>query len=279
MHKHMISEQNIYSSNKHSLQVAIKVENLNIKTENQILLKDINLYIPAASITAIIGPNGAGKTTLLNALAGLIKYQGNISFIETKTNQLVKPKIGYVPQNLEIDKFESITVEEFLALYRQNLPVWFYIKHKVRNEIYELLSRFNITHLANKPLKVLSGGEIQKVVLASVIFEEPNILLLDEPTSAIDVMGGHLFCDLLDSLTHENSITVVLVSHDLSVVNKYADYVICLNKTISCYGNKVEVLNAENLSLVFGRNYGLFQHKPRNNKNNIVCNSCKYHDI
>ncbi len=115
-------------------------------------------------------------------------------------------------------------------------------------------------HLAERPLGKLSGGELQRVLLALAIMDEPDILLLDEPVSGVDMAGGELFCDLIDELHRERRFTLVLVSHDLSVVTSHADHVICINKTVQCQGRTVEVLTKETISRVYGLHVGIYEH-------------------
>ncbi|HGE70547.1 TPA: metal ABC transporter ATP-binding protein [Candidatus Poribacteria bacterium] len=242
--------------------ISIKIENLSVRRGGVQILDNVNASIMCNEITAIIGPNGAGKTTLLLAIMDLIPYTGTISFCKECSHGNSRPKIGYVPQRLDVDRGMPITVLEFLSLRDQKLPLWLGKSKKVRENIITSLERVSASHLINRPLGKLSGGELQRVLLAMALQNEPDIVLLDEPVAGIDVAGEELFTEILSNLQKSSKFTLVLISHDLSVVTKYANHVICMNKTVKCEGRTVEVLTPENLTAIYGINVGLYEHKP-----------------
>lgn len=242
--------------------ISIKIENLFVRRGGVQILDNVNASIMCNEITAIIGPNGAGKTTLLLAIMDLIPYTGTISFCKECSHGNSRPKIGYVPQRLDVDRGMPITVLEFLSLRDQKLPLWLGKSKKVRENIITSLERVSASHLINRPLGKLSGGELQRVLLAMALQNEPDIVLLDEPVAGIDVAGEELFTEILSNLQKSSKFTLVLISHDLSVVTKYANHVICMNKTVKCEGRTVEVLTPENLTAIYGINVGLYEHKP-----------------
>lgn len=239
---------------------AITIENLSVKAGDSVLLEDVNATIHCCETTAIIGPNGAGKTTLLSAMMGLIPYKGKIDFCMNREHGGGEPVIAYVPQRLDFDRGMPVTVLDYLCLSKQKRPLWMGTNKELKEKSLKSLDRVAASKLAHRPLGKLSGGELQRVMLAMAIMDNPDILLLDEPVSGVDMAGGELFCDLIEALHRERKFTLVLVSHDLSVVTSHADHVICINKTVQCQGRTVEVLTDETISKVYGLHMGLYDH-------------------
>jgi len=245
---------------KEDISPAIQISDLSIVLNGVHILRNITVSINHNEITAIIGPNGAGKTTLLLAMMQMIPYSGKITFPHKNKPGRNKPRIGYVPQRLEVDRGTPVTVLDFLSLSEQRLPLWLGHRKRIKDKIFNNLERVKASHLLKHPLGKLSGGELQRVLLAMAIRDEPDIVLLDEPVSGVDVAGEELFSELLTELQKEEGFTLVLISHDLSVVTKHADHVICLNKTLRCEGRTVEVLTPENLAGIYGIDKGLYRH-------------------
>lgn len=241
---------------------AIRFENVSVVRDGMPILQEVTATIPAQKITAVIGPNGAGKTTLLRAMLRLIPYDGKIYYGGRLSNsRRAMPPIGYVPQRLDFDRGMPITVLDFLAMATQVVPVWFGIKSRFQTRAMRSLERVQAAHLARQQLGKLSGGELQRVLLALALQAEPQILLLDEPVAGVDIAGEHLFCDLLDEVRQESKLTMVMVSHDLSVVSRHAEHVICLNRKLECTGPTPMVLNAANLQAIYGPHAGLYDHE------------------
>lgn len=238
----------------------IDIQNVSVTRGGVKILIDVNATIYADEITAVIGPNGAGKTTLLAAILGLIPYEGTIRFFPERENSS-PPSIGYVPQRLDFDRGTPITVADFLSLSIQRRPLWFGLGKK--KAIREELEKIEAAHLEKRMLGTLSGGEFQRVLLALALQVEPDILLLDEPAAGVDVAGEELFCDLLSNLQQEGNFTLVLVSHDLSVVSSHAERVLCLNRTVSCSGKTAEILTSDNLDRLYGGHYSVYHHEDR----------------
>jgi len=246
--------------------ISIEIKNLSVRLNGIQILHDVNASILCNETTAIIGPNGAGKTTLFLAIMGILPYTGTINFCKECSHGNGKPSIGYVPQRLDMDRGTPITVHNFLSLANQRLPLWLGHNKKYKEKIISSLNRVGASHLLKRPLGKLSGGEMQRVILAMALQEEPDIVLLDEPVAGVDAAGEELFSELLFSLQKEQRFTLVLISHDLSVVTNHANQVICLNKTVRCEGRTVEVLTPENLMSIYGINKGLYEHKRDNKK-------------
>jgi zinc transport system ATP-binding protein len=238
----------------------LEIRDLSVRAGGREILSGIHADIRCGEVTALVGPNGAGKTTLLLAILGLIPYSGEIRFCRAEEHGKGAPRIGYVPQRIELDRNAPMTVLDFFALSSQRFPVFLGRSRKSRADAEAALKRSGSGHLIDRPLGKLSGGELQRVLLALALRDDPDILLLDEPVSGVDVSGEELFCDFLDQIHRETRFSLLLVSHDLSVVTRHADRVICLNRSIVCQGATTEVLTPETLSAMYGSGAHLFSH-------------------
>jgi zinc transport system ATP-binding protein len=241
------------------IDTAIEIKDLSVNLGGVQILHDVNVSIMRNKTTAIIGPNGAGKTTLLLSIMGMVPYSGTIKFYSDHKQNNEKPHIGYVPQRLDLDRGAPITVLDFISLKNQKLPLWLGHRKKVKEKVLASLERVGAAHLLKRPLGKLSGGEMQRVVLAMAIHNVPDIILLDEPSAGVDVAGEEIFWHILDGLQKEERFTLILISHDLSVVTQHTDRVICMNKTVRCSGT-VDVLTQENLAAIYGIHVGLYEH-------------------
>lgn len=237
-------------------QPAITLENVTVELGGRIVLDHLNTSVEQGVLTAIMGPNGAGKTTLLHAILGLAPYSGRILFDSSDK----RPRIGYVPQRLDLDRGSPITVRDFLSSVLTRRPVWVGISRRSEGEIAKVLDRVGVGAVLRSPLGKLSGGETQRVLLAQALLGNPQILLLDEPAAAIDMTGEELFCDILEEVQTETGITTLLVSHDLSVITTHARNVICLNRGLVCSGPTITTLTQENLKKLFSPHVDLYNH-------------------
>ncbi|MGC1403826.1 MAG: metal ABC transporter ATP-binding protein [Thermodesulfobacteriota bacterium] len=237
-------------------ETAIDINNLGVILRKVEILREVTCSIPAGRTTAIIGPNGAGKTTLLLALLGLIPYTGTVSFNPSAGK---RPAIGYVPQRLVLDRGLPCTVEDLMTISITRKALWLGKGKKVREQVRFGLRRVGALGLEDRFIGKLSGGEMQRVLLAMALEGNPRILLLDEPTAGIDAPGEQLFCDLLSDIQTQANLTVILISHDLSVVSNHAQQVICLNKTVRCCGG-LSTLTEENLLKTFGLHVQIYPH-------------------
>ncbi len=238
---------------KQPQKIAIAFEHVSVSLGGVNILDDISASVPQGGCTAIVGPNGAGKTTLLKALLGEIPYQGTIQAYRSGSTH----RIGYVPQRLPFDRGLPLKVYEFLIMGKQRRPFWLGINKKYKKEAIDLLASVHAEGLANRSLGALSGGELQRVLLALALQQKPNLLILDEPTANVDVRGEYLFCELLERLRKELTFTQLMVSHDLPTVTHHATHVILLNRELVDQGPPQNVLTLENLSAVFGIHMGL----------------------
>jgi zinc transport system ATP-binding protein len=238
----------------------LSIRNLTVRKGGAAILEGVDADIRCGEVTALVGPNGAGKTTLLEAILGQVTYTGEIRFCRAREHGEGEPRIGYVPQHLPLDRDAPVTVLDFFALTSQRRPVFLGSSRKSREAAQESLSRAGMGHLLRRPLGRLSGGELQRVLFALALRDDPDILLLDEPVSGVDVAGEELFCDFLSQVHRSSRFSLLLVSHDLSVVTRHADQVICLNRRIVCRGATTEVLTPENLAAMYGSGAHLFRH-------------------
>ena len=194
-----------------------------------------------------------GKSTLLKAILGEVKHTGTINFFDKKENKAKKLKIGYVPQSINVEKHMPTTVYDMFASLICNKPVWIRKDKKIEEKIKEQLKIYEVEYLLDKSMGDLSGGELQKVLLAIATMDNPNLLILDEPVSGIDVNGIKKFYDIVNKLKREHDMSILLVSHDLDLVKKYADKVILLDKKILKEGTSEEVFESNEYKNVFGK--------------------------
>jgi len=233
---------------------AVVFENVSVSAGGVRILENVSAAVPRGSATAVIGPNGAGKTTLLLALLGQMEHQGRIRLTAANGGPA---RLGYVPQRLDFDRGMPMTVMELLAMGRQRTPLWFGARRRVRDEAAGLLEQVKAAHLASRRVGALSGGELQRVLLALAIQQRPDVLILDEPSSGVDIGGGSLLCELLDTLRARQGFTQIMVTHDLSMVTAHADHVICLNRRVLGQGPTATTLTADVLAATFGIHLGL----------------------
>lgn len=229
----------------------IKINNMGVKFADQVVLEDINLHIHCGSLNAIIGKNGAGKSTLIKAILDDIPHTGNIEFKDTKDGHMQKLKIGYVPQSINIEKNTPVSVYDLIASYQFNYPVFLPKNKKIESKIKEVLRVFEAEELIDRQVCKLSGGQLQRVLLSMAIMDEPNLLLLDEPVSGIDQKGMELFYKTMDYLKSHFDLAIILISHDLDYVAKYANKVILLDKTIIKQGSVKEVFSSPEFEKTF----------------------------
>lgn len=229
----------------------IKLSNIGVKIGKEEILKNINIHIHCGQLTVIIGENGAGKSTLLKAILGEVKHTGSIEFFDMQENKYRNLKIGYVPQQVNVEKHMPTTVYDFIAAIISKKPVWIIKDKKIEQKIEQHLKIFSADNLINKSIGDLSGGELQRVLLAVATIDGPNLLILDEPVSGIDKNGIKDFFNLIKQLKENYDMSIILVSHDLDLVKKYADKVILLNKTILAQGIPEAVFSSNAYKEIF----------------------------
>lgn len=231
----------------------LEVENLSISFNDQNVLENVNLTVNKGEVLAVIGPNGAGKSVLFRALLDLIPHSGSIKWRENI-------KIGYIPQKLSIERALPLTVVEFLGLKTASQEAIFKALNSVGISTDTQNEHHLEHHLLSRRMGLLSGGEFQRVMIAWSLVDNPDVLLFDEPTAGIDIGGEKTIYNLLHELQNKRGLTILLISHDLNIVYKYADNVICLNKAQICFGEPNMVLNPEELSSLYGGEAKFYHH-------------------
>lgn len=226
--------------------------NIEVKRGKTEILKDVTFKVNCGELTAIIGPNGAGKSTLLKAILGEIPHSGELRFLDPRGERFGAPLIGYVPQHIDFDKDSPISVLDFFSSSKTNIPVWLYHPKRIRMQVSESLSKVQAEKLIERRLGDLSGGELQRVLLALAIDPVPDLLLLDEPVSGIDQKGLEMFYNTVSQLRKEYDLSIILVSHDLPLVLKYADRVVLLNREVETFGTPHKVFKSKEFEDIFG---------------------------
>ena len=214
----------------------IRAEGIGVTLGSRQILKDINLELHKSQLLTLIGPNGAGKTTLVRIVLGLLAPDSGKLF---RADNL---RIGYMPQKLYIESTLPLTVQRFLQLASPSV-----------SDIRPVLEEVRISHLLGQQVSKLSGGEMQRVLLARALSREPHLLVLDEPAQGVDVNGQVELYDLINSIRNRHQCGVLMVSHDLHLVMASTDEVICLNQHICCHGKPEHVSNDPAYLALFGR--------------------------
>ena len=229
-----------------------KIENFNVAIGKAQILQDVNIHIHCGELTALIGTNGAGKSTLLKAILGEVKHSGRLKYFDAKGVRSGHPSIGYVPQYLNFDLSTPTSVLDVFMACLTKIPSWLINTPSIRNRVSQSLERVKAAHLIDRRLGALSGGELQRILLALALDPIPDLLLLDEPVSGIDQNGLELFYNIVSELRENYDLSIILVSHDLGLVEKYADRVILLDRTVICNGTPGEVFKDDRTRKAFG---------------------------
>jgi len=234
--------------------LAVEVRDLHVRFGETDVLRGVNMRVPQGQIVALIGPNGSGKTTLLRCLLGLQKFsRGEVRIFGESNLKNVLPRVGYVPQRLALERSFILSVREFLALRLRETRHWFWQSHKTTDALIRpVLANIGVEDLLDRPLAQLSGGQLQRVLIAFALLHRPQLLLLDEPTAGVDTPGEKTFYDLIADVQRQHKLSVILVSHDLSMVYSHASRVYALNGVICCEGPPEQVMNAESLKEAYG---------------------------
>lgn len=241
---------------------AVEIRNLNVNLGGRPVLRDVSLEISTGELVALIGPNGAGKTTLLRSILGLIPAEsGEVRLLGETDIRKALPRIGYVPQRLALDSGLPLSVREFLSLRRPETRNWFWRRqHGLDVAIPPIADELGIPPLLDKPVYALSGGQLQRVLIAFALLNDPSLLFLDEPTEGVDAPGERTFYDVISEIHRRHPLTVILVSHDLSMVHRHASWVVALNGRVCCQGVPDEVIRADALREAYGLHVTPYHH-------------------
>ena len=219
----------------------LRVENLSVRIGTDSILKDVNLHVHCGEMVALIGPNGAGKSTFLKAILGQREYEGVIAFSEPGQRSK-KPRIGYVPQSPAFDPSDPVSVADLFACCMSRRPAFLGLGKSMQEMVLECLERVHGEDLIHKRVGTLSGGELQRVLLALALEPMPNILILDEPLSGVDVEGMVTLMDMLDEIRKAYDLSILMTTHDFSMLPRYADQVVLIDHGIKIQGTPETVL-------------------------------------
>ena len=230
----------------------LKVKNLNVKFEKEEVIRDLSFDVKRSEFLIVLGPNGAGKSTLFKAILGLVPSNGEIIWKEGKM-----PKISYLPERLSQDKIKNlaILVKEF-----------FRFKEKSDNKIFSILKAVGLepNEILNKNPGDLSLGQFQRMLIAWSLVSEPEVLFFDEPATGIDIGGEETIYSLLEKFWKEKELTILLITHDLNIVYKYASNVLCLaKKGVCCSGPPKKILTPKILEKIYGMEIKFYEHGGR----------------
>lgn len=222
----------------------LEVKNLNVSFNTEKVLDNLSFNLKEKENLVVVGPNGAGKTVLLRVLLGIIPFEGEVKWEKDV-------KIGYVPQKFLPDKTIPLTVEEFFKF--KNIEI---------KEISKALRSVGINDLSilKKKVGVISSGQLQRILIAWGLVDNPEVLLFDEPTAGIDIEGEETIYNLLAQIEKQRDLTIILITHDLNVVYKFANSVLCLNKKVICYGSPQEALGPDSLNQLYGGEIKFYKH-------------------
>ena len=228
----------------------LRVENLSVKIGSDRILSDVNLHVHCGELVALIGPNGAGKSTFLKAILGQRDYEGVIAFSEPGQRSK-KPRIGYVPQSPAFDPSDPVSVADLFACCMSKRPAFWGLGKSMRALVLECLERVHGEELIDKRIGTLSGGELQRVLLALALEPMPNILILDEPLSGVDVEGMSTLMDMLDEIRKSFDLSILMTTHDFSMLPRYADQVVLIDRSVLIQGAPEVVLGSSEFSQAF----------------------------
>ena len=226
---------------------ALEVEHLTVRFGTTEVIRDLSFGVPRGTSLAIIGPNGAGKTVLFKALIGSTPYEGTIRWAEDT-------KLGYVPQKLDIERDLPLSGRDFLRAKAA-------ISKVSRRDVAAALALVGLElAILSAPIGTMSGGQFQRLLLAFALIGNPNVVLLDEPAAGIDEPGEEKINTMIQRLQEERGVTVLLISHDLSIVYQHATAVLCMSRTNPCFGVPQKVLTPETLRELYGTGVGFHVH-------------------
>lgn len=231
----------------------LEIKNLRVVVDGHEIINGLDFSVEENETLAIVGPNGAGKTVLFKALLGLLPHSGDIKWVDGV-------RIGYVPQRIGLIRDFPLSIGDFFDI--QNISL------QSAGILLNLLG-IGVADIFSANLSVLSGGEFQKVLIASALADNPDIVLFDEPTAGVDITSEATIYKILTRLQDTKKFAIILISHDLNVVYKYADKVLCLNKQQLCYGHPLHELTAENLRHLYGEDSALYHHRHNDDINHI----------
>lgn len=244
-------------------QSIVSMQKVTCGYEGRVVLRNLNLEIPAGVFAGLVGPSGSGKTTLLRTLMGHVTPTSGQVIVNSMTlgGGRRAEGIGYVPQLETVDWNFPVTVEQVVMMGRvRSMQWWPWPSQEDRRALATLLERLGLAACALSPIRELSGGQQQRVFLARALISNPKLLLLDEPTSGVDVKTRNEVLALLNEL-NQQGITIILTTHDLNSVATYLPHVICLNGTVLAQGSPAQIFTDEVLSRTYNAPLEVLRHR------------------
>ena len=229
----------------------LRIQDMSVQIGEDKILKDVNLHIHCGQMVALIGPNGAGKSTLIKAILGQREYEGIIAFSAPGMRHRKPPRIGYVPQSPSFDPGDPVSVADLFACCQSRRPAFLGHSAAERDKTMECLERVHGEDLIDKRIGTLSGGELQRVLLALALEPLPNILILDEPLSGVDVEGQVELMDMLDEIRKRFDLSILMTTHDFAMLPQYADKVVLIDRRIQVQGSPEAVLASQEFAQAF----------------------------
>ncbi|HPS57444.1 MAG TPA: metal ABC transporter ATP-binding protein [Spirochaetota bacterium] len=217
------------------------IENLSVSYGRIKAVEDVSFTFSCGELTAIVGPNGGGKSSILKAILGKVDYRGHVRLCANSARKS-GPVIGYVPQQSGIPKDSPVSVLDLMLISEGYMPAWFYVPRKKQQQMIDILELVSAEKLAHRRVGELSGGEQQRVLLACSLNPMPDLLLLDEPVSAVDLRGMELFYEIICGLRHKFHMAIVLVSHDIVTIARHADSMILVDRNVIAKGRPSDII-------------------------------------
>jgi zinc transport system ATP-binding protein len=252
---------------------AVEVDRVSYDYGQGTILEEISFSVEEGDLLGIIGPNGAGKTTLFNCMLGLTEgYRGKIEILgeDIRKNGKVLQQVGYVPQKKSIEEGFPATVHEIVSLGATRKPA--------KEKIISALDTVGMLEYSKRRIGELSGGQQQRVFIAKALVNDPRLLILDEPATAIDVEAQNKFYSLIKKLNKENHITIIWSSHDLEAINSLANKVACINRSMFFHGKSNEFFeNPELLKQYSESSMQAHMHEQHHHHNHLHHRSHQYH--
>ncbi len=228
----------------------LKIEHLSVRMGQEAILEDVNLHMHCGQMVALIGPNGAGKSTLIRSILGQQEYEGAISFHD-EGGKNTRLRIGYVPQSPAFDRGDPVSVLDLFACCIGRRPAFLGFRRPMREKVLRCLANVRGEALIDKRIGALSGGELQRVLLALALEPIPNILILDEPLSGVDVEGMETLMQMLDEIRRRFDLSILMTTHDFSMLERYCDRVVLMQSRILRQGTPLDVLNSDEFAAAF----------------------------
>lgn len=232
----------------------LKLDGLSVRLEGDSILEDVSFHLHCGEIVALIGPNGAGKSSLFRCILGQMPYRGTITFSPAggtavrlpngSPSGTPRPLIGYVPQSPSFDRGDPVSVLDFFTAATSGWPVWLPIPRKYRDRCAACLRRVHGEELIDRAMGALSGGQLQRVLLALALEPVPHVLILDEPLSGVDIEVEHRLLEMLDELRTAYDLSIFFSTHDFATLPQFADKVVLLNRSVLRVGTPDEVLSS-----------------------------------